>query len=182
MGECKICGRKALPGKDVCMNCTSSHSQRQHKPERGSGGYQRRGSGGGGPKRSQPQLPSECKFTDSFYAEDGHIKREVLLESAEKAAYAFQDAQMTQTSLRQLFNALKSIQQRLRADKSLAEGFLRENFLKFVSHVEYQTRRRAVHLIFRDFVNSHRELVISNRREFHGFVDYLTSIMCRMKK
>jgi len=184
MGKCKICGREALPGKDVCMNCTSSQSQRQGNPshlspERGhrSGG----GFRGGGGRQRQASLPDECIFTDSFYGEDGHLRREVLLESAEKAAAAFRSVRMTQTSLRNFFNALKSMQQRLKTDKSLGEGFLREQFLRFVSHTEYQAGRLEEIRLFRDFVTSHRELAIKSTKEFNGFLEYLTSIMCRIR-
>ena len=77
---------------------------------------------------------------------------------------------------------IKSIEMGLKADKRLPLGYVRENFLKFVTHTEYQIKRGVVPGIFGRFINAHREIAIKSKEEFMGFVQYLTSIVARMKQ
>jgi CRISPR-associated protein Csm2 len=127
-------------------------------------------------------VPPECIFKDSFYEADGYLKKEVFMDSAHKMSAIFQAEGMTQTSIRHLFNMLKAIEMRMKADKDLPLGLIRENFYKFVAHTEYQTKRAVIKEVFRDFIESHSDIAVKDKKEFRGFVEYLTSIVARMKQ
>jgi hypothetical protein len=179
MGECKICGRETLPGQVFCMQCKPS-GNRNARP----GKFDRSPRG----RDFRPRIPYECLFKDSFYADDGYLKREVFLEASEKMARILQDPRMTQrvimtqTSIRRLFNSIKDAENRLKSDRSLSLGFVRENFAKFLRDTEYQVRRGIVPEVFGEFVNAHKEIGVKSKEEFRGFVEYLTSIVARMKQ
>lgn len=171
MGKCKNCGKETFGNYEYCMNC----KPKSNNPG-SSGVYSTAG------QRSSA-LPAECVFKDSFYEPDGFLKRAIFIEAAEKMAQELQrqDPPMTQTSLRQLFNMVKSIDMRLKADRKLPLGFIRESFFKFVVQTEYQTKRKVVCDLFRDFVIAHEDLATKDQKEFRGFAEYLTAILARMK-
>ncbi|RKX19780.1 MAG: hypothetical protein DRP26_02850 [Candidatus Zixiibacteriota bacterium] len=180
MGKCKICGKQTLEGYDLCPQC-GSESQKSKKENPGKYYSQ--------PRRKyydksykEPQIPDSCVFKDGFYNEDGYIKREVFIESAEQMSDILQRKRMTQASIRHLFNMIKSIEMRLKADRDLPLGFIRENFYKFVTHTEYQVKRGIIPEVFREFVDSHKDIAVRSIDEFKGFVQYLTSIVARMKQ
>jgi CRISPR/Cas system CSM-associated protein Csm2 small subunit len=172
MGKCKTCGGSTLGDYEYCLKCKPpSNRPRQDSYQRPTGQY-------GG----RSAVPSDCIFKDSFYAQDGYLRREIFIEAAEKMADLLQSEGMTQTSIRHLFNMIKATEMRLKVDKNLPNGFIRENFLKFVTHTEYQFRRGVVRDLFKEFVESHKDLAVKDRKEFRGFVEYLTSIVARMKQ
>ena len=172
MGVCKKCGKPTLGTYEYCLNCKPMSSK--SAPTSGySAGY-RSGSVRG--------LPPECIFKDSFYASDGYLKKEIFMGAAQKMSLEFQSEGMTQTSIRHLFNMIKAIEMRLKADKDLSLGFVRENFYKFVTHTEYQTNRGVLRPLFKEFIESHSDLAVKDKKEFKGFVEYLTSIVARMKQ
>lgn len=140
-------------------------------------GNQRPHSGGGG--YGSPPLPRECVF-DSFYGQDGYLKKAIFLEGAQKAAEYFEREGMSQTSFRALFNMLKAVEQRMRTEK-MPQGGINEAFLRFIRHVQYQNKRGIIKEGFKKFVDEHQNVVLDNSDEFKGFVEYLASILARMK-
>ena len=181
MAQCKECGANTLPGQEYCMNCSPSRGNPGHRnPGRGNpraGGS--RGRGGRG--QQQAELPSECILSDSFYEADGSLKRKVNIDAAEKAAECFRTARMTQTSIRQLFNHLKGTEMQLRAKPDLPDGFVRERYDTFLTQTEYQVRRGVIPSVFAQFVRAHKDVAVQNKKEFVGFVKYLTAILARMR-
>lgn len=172
MGKCKVCGKTTMGNYEFCMNCKPKSA---NPPS--SGGYSTGYKGG-----SSRGVPPECIFKDSFYEADGYLKKEIFMDAAEKMATIFQAESMTQTSIRHLFNMLKAIEMRMKTNRDLPLGFIRENFYKFVTHTEYQTKRAVIKDVFRDFVESHSDIAVKNKNEFRGFVQYLTAIVARMKQ
>jgi len=161
--KCPKCGGFKKPEFELCFKC----SQQQR--------------GGGRPGGSRPEaiLPPECVFK-SFYGADGYLRPEIFIQSAEKAAKVFEEDGMTQTSFRSFFNMLKSMEQRLRAG-TVPQGEVNENFLRFVRQVEYQVKRNVIKDTFKQFVDAHRDVVLSSVKEFKGFVEYLSSILARLR-
>lgn len=184
MGKCKICDGNALPGQEYCLMCrpnSPNPGSRDREPGRDS----RRGPGGGPGRRSYPPnrgIPDKCIFKDSFYSPDGYLKSEVNIEAAAEMARVLEQEDMTQTSIRALFNFVKSIEQRLKSQRELGQGFIRENFSKFVTQVEYQLKRGVIKQGFKSFVDAHLNLALKSEKEFEGFIAYLTAIVARMKQ
>lgn len=147
---CTKCGGKKKPGFDLCFNCSQTQ----------------RGGGYGAKSGSDDALPKDLVF-ESFYGKDGFLRREIFLEAAEKAARLFEEKNITQTSLRGLFQMLKAVEQRIRTDKDLKDGEINETFMRFIRQVDYQTKREIIKTpIFKDFVNEHQEIVLKSREEF----------------
>lgn len=172
MGVCKQCGKQTLGTYEYCLNCRPK-SNNPAPTGSYSGGHR------GGPSHG---LPPECIFKDSFYASDGYLRKEIFMDAAEKMYLVFQSERITQTSIRHLFNMLKSVEMRLKADRDLPLGFVRENFFKFVTHTVYQTNRGILSPLFKEFIERHADLAVKEKKEFRGFVEYLTSIVARMKQ
>lgn len=130
-------------------------------------------------------LPPECVFK-TFYDDKGFLKREIFIESAEKASKVFMDAGISQTSLRNLFHLVKSMDNRQRSEKNLDFGIVRETYLKFHRQVVYNANRKGdkgplLHPVFKEFADKHLDVVTKDGREYSGFVEYLTSILARLK-
>ena len=167
---CPKCGRRKKPQFDLCYGCSQK----------------RKDSGDRGGKPQYENLPEEC-FFDTFLNEAGKPKKEIYIDSAEKAARAFENARtkdkqgMSQSSIRSLFQMLKSTELRISADPNISEEEVFDAFHKFVIQTEYQVKRQVIPEVFGNFVRDHTDLATSSIPEFKGFVQYLTSIVARMK-
>lgn len=179
MSKCKVCGKDTLPGYEYCIRCNPDKGKKEKDV-----GYQQQRSGRGDRRGGTPydRIPDECIFRHGFYDPDGYLKREVNIESAEKMAYILQDKGISQTSVRQLFNSIKHTESMLISRPEMETGFIREKFGKFVTDVEYQSKRGVIPFLFKDFVRAHLDIAESSVKEFKGFVAYLTAIVCRMKQ
>lgn len=149
---------------------------------------QRKPSGGkpyGGYQQRAQELPPECIFRDTFYERKYDcLKKGVFIDAAETAAKVF-GREMSQSSIRSAFQTLKVTAKRIKTEK-LDDCQVNNDFYKFVTYCEYQNRRKAagkaiVPDSFLKFVKEHTKVVESNKNEFLGFLEYLTSILARMK-
>lgn len=135
--------------------------------------------------RPTDHLPEVCIIRSSFYVdkENKCLKEEIFLNAAEEAANTFAGGRraMTQSSLRAMFNMLKAMDNRLKVEKEIPICKIREEYLKFHRWCIYQERREVIPYTFLQFAKEHLEVATSDVDEFHGFVEYLTSIMARMK-
>jgi hypothetical protein len=125
-------------------------------------------------------LPVNCVF-QSFYDDRGHLKREIFIEAARELSELFMKANISQTSIRNLFNLLKDMANRLQADRSLDFGAAQETYYRFVRQVEYNVKRQVLNPIFQEFAAGHLDVATKDRGEFLGFFEYLTSILARLK-
>ena len=167
--KCPECGKWKEPHHRLCNECF-----RKQKVSRGK------------PQRSDELLP-ECIFHDSFLNEKGFPKKEIYQEASEVAAHAFENARtkdrqgMSQKSIRSVFQMLKAMEIRLRTDKDIPEEEVFDVFYRMERQVAYQEKREIVPRLFLDFVDKHKDLATKSKEEFLGFVEYLTSVMARMK-
>jgi CRISPR/Cas system CSM-associated protein Csm2 small subunit len=130
-------------------------------------------------------LPKECVF-ESFYDSSNHLRREIFIGSAEKASKVFMNANISQTSVRNLFHLLKDMANRMQADKKLDFELAKETFYKFHRQVVYNANRKAdkgfvLDPVFKEFVESHIDVATKSKEEYVGFVEYLISIVARLK-
>ncbi|MDP8238813.1 MAG: type III-A CRISPR-associated protein Csm2 [Candidatus Hatepunaea meridiana] len=167
--KCKVCGEwKANPPYDVCYNCSQ----------------QTRGASRGG--RSQSfggTIPDKCTMENFYLPESGCLRPEIFLKEAETLADIFMNAKpsMSQSSIRSMFGMLKSTERRIKHEKEFHIDCVREVYYRFIRHCEYQNKRNIIPDMFLDFANKHREIATRDKDQFRGFVEYLTSIMARMK-
>ena len=143
----------------------------------------RGGTSGGKGRRDPPpkEVPSECIFT-TFYDGECFLKREIYIESAEKMTNILERNGMTMSQIRSLFHMLKSASNVLQADPEAKFGSARNTFHEFIRQVDYQHKRGHVPEVFVKFVRDHLEVATKNAKEFDGFVEYLTSILARIKQ
>ncbi|MFW6106641.1 MAG: type III-A CRISPR-associated protein Csm2 [bacterium] len=173
--KCPECGKSFDPkgGKyKICYDCF----QKQKKQA---------GGGGSGSSKSRKgrgaQLPEECVF-DTFY-KDGHLRRGIFVEAAEKMAGILSRQKMTATSIRNLFNMLKPVANRLKAEPDADFGLAQTQAYEFYRQVQYMRKRGVIASdVFVEFVRRHLDLMTSKQKEFFGFVEYLTSIMAYVKQ
>ena len=167
VAKCQSCGRPLKDPKfKFCYEC-------DQKMKRGAGDIQ------------TISLPKECIF-ETFYDSKNHLRREIFIESADKISEIFMNANISQTSLRNLFHLLKDMANRLQADKKLDIGVAGETFYKFHRQVVYNVNRKGdkgplLHPVFKEFVEGHMDVATKSREEYLGFVEYLTSIVARLK-
>ena len=166
--RCQKCGKPVRDPKfKLCFECNQKARE------------------GGGDLIRDITLPEECVF-QTFYDSNKNLKRAVFIEAPEKAAQIFMNANISQTSIRNLFNLLKDIEKRIKADKKLDFGVAQEVFYRFHRQVVYNVGRKGdrgplLHPIFKEFVDKHLDVATKSREEFLGFVEYLTGIVARLK-
>ncbi len=176
--KCARCGRSfddKGKGFKTCFQCSQSS-------QAGSSGQPTASRGGGshGASASVP-ITADCVFT-TFY-ENGHLKRAIFIEAAQKIAEDLSRQNMTATSLRHLFHMLKSVAKRLEAERELDFGVARTAAFEFYRQVEYQRKRDVIKSdLFIEFVRKHLDVMTKDKKEFLGFVEYLTSVMAYMKQ
>ncbi|MCR4318153.1 MAG: type III-A CRISPR-associated protein Csm2 [Planctomycetes bacterium] len=126
-------------------------------------------------------MPEDFYVNDSF-TEGEFLKREIFIEKAEKAAIHFENNNLTSNSLRTLFYMLKSADNKLK-QPGACFGEARETLYKFMRQVDYNVNRDVIKLNtgFRDFARAHVSIAEKNKEEFHGFVEFITSIVARLK-
>lgn len=165
---CEKCGEKFEARENFYKYCPSCF---------------RAGPGSGKGKREPPPdtVPAECIFT-TFYTEDGYPKRELYIDSAEKMTSILEKNGMTMSQLRSLFHMLKSASNLLKSSPEARFGDARKTFHEFVRQVDHQNKRGHVPAVFVKFVRDHLEVATKNAKEFDGFVEYLTSILARIKQ
>ncbi|OGP89562.1 MAG: hypothetical protein A2157_16885 [Deltaproteobacteria bacterium RBG_16_47_11] len=166
--KCQKCGKPVKdPKYKLCFECSQKTKLESHE------GTQ------------EINLPRECVF-ETFYDDQNHLKREIFIEAAEKASGIFMGANISQTSIRNLFHLLKDMANRLQADRRLDFGIARETFYKFHRQVVYNANRKGdrgplLHPVFKEFVEKHLDTATTGREQYLGFVEYLTSIVARLK-
>lgn len=126
----------------------------------------------------------DCVF-DSFYVE-GYKRREIFIEAAEKMANIFSGESMTRTSIRRLFNMLKATDREISVNRNFPLAKAAERFYEFHRLVVYNNSRKGtkgklIPDVFLQWVESHRDTVVGSTLEFTGFVEYLGSIIARLK-
>lgn len=167
-GKCQNCGKPVKDPKfKLCWDCDQKIKKES------------------GDDSKTISLPKECIF-ETFYDNENHLRREIFIEAADKTSETFMNANISQTSLRNLFHLLKDMANRLQADKKLDFGVAKETFFKFHRQVVYNVNRKGdkgplLHPVFKEFVESHIDTATKSREEYLGFVEYLTSIVARLK-
>ena len=124
-------------------------------------------------------IPASCVF-QSFYDDRGHLRREIFIEAARELSELFMRANISQNAVRNLFHLLKDMSNRLQADRNLDFGTAQETFYRFIRQVDYNVKRQVLNPIFQEFAERHLEVSIKERKEYLGFVEYLTSIVARL--
>ena len=166
----------------ICKQCEEEFKAREHFYKLCPSCH-RSGTHAGRSKTAPAQrtVPAECTFT-TFYGEDGYLKREIYLESAEKMTGILESNGMTMSQIRNLFHMLKSASNVLKADPNADFGEARQTFYEFVRQVDYQHKRKHIPDNFVKFVKDHVDVATKSAKEFDGFVQYLTSILARIKQ
>jgi RecJ-like exonuclease len=161
--KCQKCGKPVKdPKYKLCFECNQKARSGQGETEKAMA------------------FPPNCVF-QSFYDDHGHLRREIFIEASRELSELFMRANISQTSIRNLFNMLKDMANRLQADRNLDFGIAQETLYRFIRQVEYNVKRQVLNPIFQEFAERHLAVSTKDRKEFLGFVEYLTSIVARLK-
>lgn len=168
-------GRK--PGETTAINVVVTAAAPARQPQI-SRPYDNRGAGGpprgGGPS----SLPPECVFTGSFYGTEGRLKQELFFAAPERAAECFRRAGLKASQFRQFYQAFLGFAGPLR-DGRLDFGTARERFgVLYVERVVRQNNRGLFPDVAKEFVERHRDLALSDRREMLAFFRYVNNSYC----
>jgi len=162
--KCPKCGGRKKPEFQICYNCSQSGGDRNFRGDFSSGS----------------SLPDKCIF-DTFLNDAGLPKKELYLDSAEEVSRILEGLGMSQGQIRQAFYMLKSMELRIRSERDLSLEVVNNAYYQFARQIEYQLKRGMIPSQFAEFVRRHLEVATKNKAEFKGFVEYLTSVMARMK-
>ncbi|MCX7803681.1 MAG: type III-A CRISPR-associated protein Csm2 [Planctomycetota bacterium] len=137
-----------------------------------------------GAPRQEPAIPAECVF-QSYYGEGGTLRREIFIEAAERVARLFnsREGNVRPFALRLFLNRVRAIDRDLRT-KACTMDQVRERMYAVRRDAAYQVGRRTLGPVFVEFLTRNLEPALKDEREFHGFVEYFTSVAayCRQKE
>jgi len=171
---CTNCGREFIPEEPMQLLCPDCARKLGSNPGRGKGDrYKQKG--------VRSEIPAYC-FFDSFYDDNGKLKKEIFLDAAKTVAEIFERNRITASSLRKFFSIVKAIDQRLSANPKLKIEDVRDSFYKIIPLVNYQYKRGVIKRVLVDFLEGNFETAIKSREEFKGFAHYFTSIICYAKQ
>jgi CRISPR type III-A-associated protein Csm2 len=166
MGNCRTCGKPALPGQDYCMMC--SPKKVQTNPRALSNSQGRSGRLG------------DITFS-SFYSdqEKKQIRESIFLSKAREAAQIFYHDRMSKGQLREFLRYLKALEIPLRMPGSGGFQALEADINELFTFAIYQANREkeAYPKSFVSFFEAHRNLISDDQREFEAFVKYVSSIL-----
>ncbi len=116
-------------------------------------------------------LPRECVF-NSFLNDAGLPRREIYIEAADTAANIFGNAKvkLTQGQIRQAFQMLKSMEQRVKAERNINPEIVFNSYYQFARQIEYQLKRNLIHEEFAEFVRNQTDTDTISFDEFKVFV------------
>jgi hypothetical protein len=165
---CPECGGRKNPNYSYCYKC--SQKQREQR------GTER-------PDNRQSRGSIENIVFDTFLTSDGYVRKEAFINTPKKAASAFREGrkELTQSQIRSAFHQLKALNKRLQVDKEVPTSVMEEVYNRFQRWAQYQVNRDQIPRAFLEFVEAHRETATSSKEEFHGFMEYLTSILVELK-
>jgi cold shock CspA family protein len=128
-------------------------------------------------------LPPECVFK-TFYSEDGQLDRRIFYEAADKAAKAFDNADVTPTSYRRIYQQFLSLIKLVRRDESRFPAVKEQFNILYVEKIVYGARRGKDVLkpIVKDLFDRHKDLALSDPKEMRGFFQYVKNILCYTTK
>lgn len=166
---CPQCGKPKEKRFPLCQECFSK--------SRSSGGSRDRV-----PINVSSGKKVETRFK-SFYTENSALRREIFIEAAEEMANELTVEGMTQTQIRSMFNMLNEMAQRIKREgDDLNVDVVSQQYYEFVRQCEYQKKRGVFKGdAFLQFAKDHLDVAASSKKEFIGFVEYLKSIMARLK-
>ena len=153
---------------------------RQENPRGGGGqGYSQRGGSGTGGSHQQVALPRDVVFPGGFYdPETGCLRLELFFTPPEKAAECFRNAGLKSTQFRMLYQSFLGFAAPLR-DGRLSFSKARERFgVFYTERVVRQVKRKVVPPVVKEFIDLHRDIILSRKEEMLGFFRYLTNIYC----
>ncbi|MGQ9730347.1 MAG: hypothetical protein ACUVX8_03665 [Candidatus Zipacnadales bacterium] len=162
---CPQCGKRKKPKYPLCFDC----SQKEKTP------YQK--AGGGDPASPSSRLPDDLVF-DTFYDENGKLRKELFFQAPQKVADLFRRKQVTKASVRQLYQGLRSFVRPLQ-DKQIDFDTARERFsIFYVERIVRQVQRGFMLPVVADVIERHKDLALSDEQEMIGLFRYVTNILC----
>ncbi len=164
--KCPKCGKRKNETFALCRDCD--------RQDRGGGGRQREGRPGQGATKTVP----DKYVLDTFYGEDGKLHSEIFFELPEGLSGGFHKTGLKPTALRGLYQGFLSFAAPLR-DRRMDFATARERFgVFFVERVVRQTKRGHLPELVHDFMDRHRKLALSDRKEMLGLFRYITNVLC----
>ena len=132
------------------------------------------------PQRPQTQsIPSDCIF-DTFYIDEKKTKlrQELFYGCPENLAKIFSRSQMKPTALRKLYSGMQIFITPLKNRRIDFEKALEQFGIFYTEGIIRQNKRKVLPDIVVEFVNQHKQLILSSEEEMLGFFRYITSILC----
>lgn len=147
---------------------------------RPAGGRDERQERSRGSQSPQTQSIPNSYIFDTFYIDEKKTKlrQELFYGCPENLAKIFGREQLKPTSLRRLYSGLQSFINPLKLGKIDFEKAQEQFGIFYTEGIIRQNKRDVLPYVVVEFVNQHRELILSSKEEMLGFFRYITSILC----
>lgn len=154
-------------------------AQRGFRTSTSAGSQQRPGAfGSGGPREAPAELPSDY-LQGGYFAADGHIRPELLQETAETVAKCLAESggrNFSTSQFRRFYDHIKAVEQKLnllQGDYRAVEGDVK--MLKAFAADAWA--KEKVPEVFRRFIDESVEHVSDKKSFLHGFVQHLQAVL-----
>lgn len=132
--------------------------------------------------RRETRIPEDCIF-NSFYGGNQKLRPELFYGCPKKLARLFGESDLKPTAFRRLYKAFQSFAIPLQMG-SKQEDFetAKERFgIFYTEGIIRQNKRNVLPYIVVDFIDRHKDVILSSKQEMLGFFRYITSILCYFK-
>lgn len=122
-------------------------------------------------------IPDELIF-DTFYNDDGTLKQDLFFGAPQKLAKGFERRDLNANQFRAVYRGVESFASPLR-DGRMSFPQAVERFGSFYAErIVRQNNRGHLPDAAKEFIDRHRDLILSDKREMLGFAKYLKNTYC----
>lgn len=125
-------------------------------------------------------LPDQCIF-ESLCRENGQPRVELFFEVPESVARAFGRNDLKRSQFRQIYQAFKAFAVPLQEERLSFEDAKTRFGTFYTERIVRQVNRGHVPEEVKEFIDAHRDQVLSSKHEMLALFRYLTNVLCYFK-
>ncbi|MBA4602060.1 type III-A CRISPR-associated protein Csm2 [Thermoactinomyces mirandus] len=118
-------------------------------------------------------------LSGGYYDEKGNMRREIIVEDAQRVAKELEKVGMTSTSLRRFYNKVMAIKTKMSIEKDFE--VVRPMIDKLVPIVSYNVKRKVIPDSFESFIKANVAHARKSHTDFLGFFEHFQCVIAFSK-
>lgn len=177
MGErCRQCGRPTLdPRYDLCLQCNASRNARARP-----GGTSARPSADRSPDSPCGRGLPPHYLSNGYFDEGRYLRKEIIVDDAQKVAAVLTAADMTSAALRRYFGKVRAMQAKYKLNKDFEAA--KVDLYSLEPFVAYTVSRKVAPPVFQAFITCNLAVATKDEQHFEAFVKHFQSVVAFFKE